>query len=126
MPSMYQKEGKKISQKLETYISNNTNNIIGGDFKMVEYIPNDRAGGNPTTEHYGIEHKKNIENTNNMIDISRKQNSSILENKGYKNKKTSSWQKWQQRKRKCEDPSIWRDNGKKFIQGIITKDSVRN
>ena len=43
-------------------------------------------------------------------------------NKGYKNKKASSWQKWQQRKQKYEDPSIWRDNGKKIIQGIITKD----
>ena len=60
MPSMYQKEGKKISQKLETYISNNTNNIIGGDFNMVEDIPNDRAGGNPTTQHYGIEHTKTL------------------------------------------------------------------
>ena len=69
MPSMYQKEGKKNSQKLGTYVSNNTNNIIGGDFNMVEDIPNDRAGGNPTIQHYGIEHTKNIKNTNNMIDI---------------------------------------------------------
>ena len=69
MPSMYQKEGKKNSQKLETYVSNNTNNIIGGDFNMVEDIPNDRASGNPTIQHYGIEHAKNIKNANNMIDI---------------------------------------------------------
>ena len=69
MPSMYQKEGKKNSQKLETYVSNNTNNIIGGDFNMVEDISNDRAGGNPTIQHYGIEHTKNIKNANNMIDI---------------------------------------------------------
>ena len=41
---------------------------------MVEDIPKDRAGGNPTTQHYGIEYINNIKNNNNMIDIWRKQN----------------------------------------------------
>ena len=184
------KKRKIFFQKLETCISDNTNNILGGDFNMVEDVPNDRAGGNPTTQHYGIEHIKNIKNRNNMIDIWRKQNpkkkeytyfnnladfksridrfylttnieinykiktqiiqnylsdhrmiklsihkknekkrgpsywklnSSILENKEYKNKITSFWQKWQQRKPKYDDPTVWWDNGKQFIQGI-TKD----
>ena len=48
-------------------------------------------------------------------------NSSILENKDYTNKITSFWQRWQERKRNYEDPTIWWDNGKKLIQGI-TKD----
>ena len=68
------KKRKNFFQKLETCISDNTNNILGGDFNMVEDVPNDRAGGNPTTQHYGIEHIKNIKNRNNMIDIWRKQN----------------------------------------------------
>ena len=49
-----------------------------------------------------------------------KLNSSILENKD-KNKITSFWQIWQERKGNYEDPTIWWDNGQKFIQGI-TKD----
>ena len=40
---------------------------------MVKDIPNDRTGGNPTTQHYGTEYIKNIKNNNNMIDIWRKQ-----------------------------------------------------
>ena len=48
-------------------------------------------------------------------------NSSILENKDYTNKITSFWQRWQERKKNYEDPTIWWDNGKKLIQGI-TKD----
>ena len=40
---------------------------------MVEDIPKDRAGGNPTTQHYGIEYINSIKNNNNMIDIWRKQ-----------------------------------------------------
>ena len=46
-----------------------------------------------------------------------------MENKDYINKITSFWQRqrWQERKRNYEDPTIWWDNGKKFIQGI-TKD----
>ena len=47
-----------------------------------------------------------------------KLNSSILENKDYKNKVISFWQKWQKRKQKYNDPPIWWDNGKKFIQGL--------
>ena len=43
------KKRKKICQNLETYITNNNNNILGGDFNMVENIQKDRAGGNPTT-----------------------------------------------------------------------------
>ena len=70
---MYLKKRKKLFQKLETHISNNTNNILGGDFNMVKDIPNDRTGGNPTTQHYGTEYIKNIKNNNNMIDIWRKQ-----------------------------------------------------
>ena len=35
-----------------------------------------------------------------------KLNSSILENKDYKNKISSFWQKWQERKQN-EDPTIW-------------------
>ena len=50
-----------------------------------------------------------------------KLNSSILENKDYTDKITSFWQRWQERKRNYENPTIWWDNGKKFIQGI-TKD----
>ena len=49
------KKRKKFFQKLETHISNNPDNILGGDLNMVEDVPNDRAGGNPTTRHYGIE-----------------------------------------------------------------------
>ena len=36
---------------------------------MVEDILKDRAGGNRTTQHYGIEYIRNIKNNNNMIDI---------------------------------------------------------
>ena len=72
-PNIPKKRGKNI-QKLETHISNNSNNILGGDFNMVEDIPKDRAGGNPKTQHYGIEYINNIKNNNNMIDIWRKQN----------------------------------------------------
>ena len=41
---------------------------------MVEDLPKDRADGNPTTQHHGIEYINNIKNNNNMIDIWRKQN----------------------------------------------------
>ena len=68
------KKRKKFFQKLETYIKNNNNNILGGDFNMVENIPKDRAGRNPTTQHYGLEYIKNIKENNNMIDIWQKQN----------------------------------------------------
>ena len=51
----------------------------------------------------------------------RKLNSSIFENKEHKNKISSFWQKWQQRKQNYQDPTIWWDNGKKFVQGL-TKD----
>ena len=47
------KKGEKF-QKLETHISNNSNNILGGDFNMVEDMTKDRAGGNPKTQHYDI------------------------------------------------------------------------
>ena len=50
-----------------------------------------------------------------------KLNCTILQNKDYKNKITSFWQKWQQRKQNYRDPTVWWDNGKKIIQGI-TKD----
>ena len=60
-------------QKLETYTKNDTHNILGGDVNIVEDIPKDGAGGNPTTQHYWLEYMKNI-NNNNMIDISLKQN----------------------------------------------------
>ena len=46
---------------------------MGGDFSMVEDIPQDRAGGNPTTQHYGTEHLQNTKTNSNMIDIWRKQ-----------------------------------------------------
>ena len=36
---------------------------------MVEDILKERAGRNPTTQHYGIEYIRNIKNNNNMIDI---------------------------------------------------------
>lgn len=48
-----------------------------------------------------------------------KLNSCILENNEYQNKITSFWQKWQQTKQNCQNPTIWQDNGKKFIRGII-------
>ena len=59
-------------QKLETYTKNDTHNILGGDVNIVEDIPKDGAGGNPTTQHYWLEYIKNI--NNNMMDISLKQN----------------------------------------------------
>ena len=65
---------KKFFQKLETNITNNSNNISEGDFNMVEDIPNHRTGGNPTFQHYGIEYINNIKNNNDMIDIWRKKN----------------------------------------------------
>ena len=43
------KKRKNFFQNLETFITNNNNNILGGDFNMVENIQKDRAGGNPTT-----------------------------------------------------------------------------
>ena len=46
---------------------------------MVEDIPQVRAGGNPTTQHYGIEHLQNIKTNNNMTDIWRKQHSAEKE-----------------------------------------------
>ena len=36
---------------------------------MVEDILKDRAGRNPTTQHYGIEYIRNMKNNNNTIDI---------------------------------------------------------
>ena len=63
------KKRKFFFQKLETQFPNNLNNILGGDFNMVEDILKDRAGGNLTTQHYGIEYIRNIKNNNNMIDI---------------------------------------------------------
>ena len=47
-----------------------------------------------------------------------KLNSCILENNEYQNKITSFWQKWHQIKQNCQNPTIWWDNGKKFIRGI--------
>ena len=41
---------------------------------MVEKIQKDRAGGNPTTQHYGFEYIENIKENNNMTDIWHKQN----------------------------------------------------
>ena len=67
-PNIPKKRGKNF-QKLETQFPNNLNNILGGDFNMVEDILKDRAGGNRTTQHYGIEYIRNIKNNNNMIDI---------------------------------------------------------
>ena len=71
------KKRKKFFQKLETYIKNNNNNILGGDFNMVEKIQKDRAEGNPTTQHYGLEYIENIKE-NNMIDIWQRQNQLII------------------------------------------------
>ena len=42
------------------YIKNNNNNILGGDFNMVENILKDRADGNPMTQHYGLGQIENI------------------------------------------------------------------
>ena len=41
---------------------------------MVEDILKERAGRNPTTQHYGIEYIRNIKNNNNMIDIGWEKN----------------------------------------------------
>ena len=41
---------------------------------MVEKIQKDRAGGNPTTQHYGFEYIENIKENNNMTDTWHKQN----------------------------------------------------
>ena len=51
---------KQFFKNLETYITNNNNNILGGDFNMVENIQKDRAGENPTIQHYGLEYIENI------------------------------------------------------------------
>ena len=51
---------KQFFKNLETYITNNNNNILGGDFNMLENIQKDRGGGNPTTQHYGLEYIENI------------------------------------------------------------------
>ena len=72
------KKRKKFFQKLETQFAN-INNILGGEFNMVEDILKDRAGGNPTTQHYGIEYIRNMKNNNNTIDIWREK-SQIREN----------------------------------------------
>ena len=50
---------KKFFQKLETYIKNNNNNILGGDFKMVENIQKrqSRRESNDTTLWFGIHRK---------------------------------------------------------------------
>ena len=44
-----------------------------------------------------------------------------MENKDYKNKISSFWKSWQQRKQNYKDPTIRWHKVKKFIQGI-TKD----
>ena len=44
---------------------------------MVEQIQKDRAKGNPTTRHYGLEYIENIKE-NNMIDIWRRKNQLII------------------------------------------------
>ena len=54
-----------------------------------------------------------------------KLNWSILQNKDYKNKITSFWQKWQQRKQNYQDPTIWWDNGKNLFKAS-PKISVQN
>ena len=64
------KKRKRFFEKLETYIKNDSTNILGGDFNMVEDIPKDRAGGNLTTQQYDVDH---IKTNNNMIDIWQKQ-----------------------------------------------------
>ena len=66
------KTRKRLFEKLETCIRNDTKHILGGDFNMVENIPQDRAGGNPTIQQYGIEHLQNIKTNKNMI-FDRKQ-----------------------------------------------------
>ena len=54
---------KKKNQKLEIYIQNSTNNILEGDFNMVEDIPIDRGARNPTwVVRHGIEYINNIKN----------------------------------------------------------------
>ena len=54
---------RKKNQKLEIYIQNSTNNILEGDFNMVEDIPIDRGGRNPTwVVRHGIEYINNIKN----------------------------------------------------------------
>ena len=58
------KKRKHFFQKLET---NNNNNILGEDFNMVENIQKDRAGGNPTTQHYGLEYIENIKKKKTII-----------------------------------------------------------
>ena len=58
------KKRKHFFQKLET---NNNNNILGEDFNMVENIQKDRAGGNPTTQHYGLEYIENIKKKKKII-----------------------------------------------------------
>ena len=54
-----------------------------------------------------------------------KLNWSILQNKDCKNKITSFWQKWQQRKQNYQDPTIWWDNGKNLFKAS-PKISVQN
>ena len=54
---------KKKNPKLEIYIQNSTNNILEGDFNMVEDIPINRGARNPTwVVRHGIEYISNIKN----------------------------------------------------------------
>ena len=66
------KKRKIFFQNLETFITNNNNNILEGDFNMVENIQKDRAGGNPTTQHYSFQYIENIKENNNTTEIWRK------------------------------------------------------
>ena len=77
MSLTYLKNEKGLSRN-QKHIKNNNNNILGGDFNMVEKIQKDRAEGNPTTQHYGLEYIENIKE-NNMIDIWRRQNQLIIQ-----------------------------------------------
>ena len=68
-------EKTKFYKTLKNYINPKQNQILGGDFNMVEDILLDRKGGNPNITHtLGLEYLTKIKQTNNLTVIWRKQN----------------------------------------------------
>ena len=68
-------EKLKFYQHLKKFINTKQNLILGGDLNMVEDLLLDRQGGNPNNTHMlGLDHLSKIKQTNNLIDIWRKEN----------------------------------------------------
>ena len=68
-------EKSKFYKHLKNYVNTKQNLILGGDFNMVEDLLLDRQGGNPNNTHMlGSNYLTKIKQTNNLIDIWRKEN----------------------------------------------------